>query len=145
MTWKICSYYLRYLLYFIIVLLIEKAVEALEASPSSIPLQSYILEKRNRLRTLIEKEEADPKEISKLQWLRLGDSNTRFFSIATRMSRSKNSTQKILNRNENQTMPRIQMESKSTDYFRNLFKTPSYPLPNTLVVYLSSKKLSSFK
>lgn len=41
-----------------------------------------------------EKEKVDLKQRSKVQCLRLGDSNSRLFSIATKMRRSKNSTLK---------------------------------------------------
>lgn len=77
------------------------------------------------------------KQRSKTQWLNLGDPNTRFFNIATKIRRSKNSTLKVLNsdgsRNMNITRP--QLESNSIDYFKNLFNSPTTSLPSFPIIF----------
>lgn len=88
---------------------LELAVRALEADPSSTSLQSHTVEKRRELKEVIRKED-DLKRRSKTNWLRIGDSNTRFFSIATKIRRSKNSTLRIFNQ-EGRTVTRAQLES----------------------------------
>lgn len=60
-------------------------------------LQYTIVEKRQKPKTLINQEEAEPIKRSKVAWLNLEDSNTKFFSITIGIKKSKNSTLRILN------------------------------------------------
>lgn len=64
-------------------------LDALELNLLFVPFQLETTTLRKNLKHLIAKEEADFKQISKV--------NSRFFSIATKIRRSKNSTLRILN------------------------------------------------
>lgn len=59
--------------------------------------------------------------------LRLEDSNTRFFSMATKIRSAKNSTLRILNKEGNKKVIIAQMEANSMGYFRKLLDIPSNP------------------
>lgn len=93
---------------------LDKAMEVHGVAPSSINLQTATLEKRNKLRSLLE-EKADLRQRSKISVAKT--SNARFFSIATqtKIVRSKKPILKILNNEERQSLPRAQLE-----YFKNL-------------------------
>lgn len=58
---------------------------------SLVPIQQATQEKRRNLKDLIKKEEADLKQRSKVSWLRLGNTKSRFFSRVTKkIRRAKN-------------------------------------------------------
>lgn len=69
------------------------------------------------------KEEVDFKKRSKVNFLKLEqwDTNSRFFKIATKMRRSKN-TLRILNNDGNQKVTRTKLENNSMGYFKTLLK-----------------------
>lgn len=115
---------------------LDLAKKTMESHPNSIPHQTTTLEKRNKLKALDEKEEADLKKRSKVDWLTLGDSNTRFFTMATKLRKSRNSTLKILNREGPQTVTRAHLQHKSMEYFSNLFQPPPTPLQSIPVIFL---------
>lgn len=73
------------------------------------------------------------KQRSKVGWLRLGDKNTKFFSIAIRIRKSKNSTLRILNPEGNIMVSRDNIERKSINYFTGLFRNEgeASPIPIT--------------
>lgn len=71
------------------------------------------------------KEEADLKQRSKVSWLKLGDTKSRFFSIATRMWRAKNQTLRILNSVGNQIITRTQLETNNMRYFQKSWLSTS--------------------
>lgn len=60
---------------------------------------------------------ADLKQRSKVNWLKLGDKNSKFFSLATKIWKSRNSTLKLLNTEGAHLLTRSQMENNSVDYF----------------------------
>lgn len=68
---------------------------------------------------------------SKVAWLNLGDSNNKFFSVATKIRKSKNSTIKILNKEGHQKIKRTILEQNSMNYFRNLYgeRNQKSPIP----------------
>lgn len=103
-----------------------------DASSASIFFSIFF---SNRLKPFLSETFDNFKQRSKIQWLRLGDSNTRFLSIATRMKSSRNSTLKILNSEGVQTLSRVQLETRSMDYFRNLFKHTASPLTTIPMVF----------
>lgn len=75
-----------------------------------------------KLKEAIRKEE-DMKQRSKVSWLRLGDSNTRFFSTATK------------NREGNKKVTRAKMEENSMGYFRELYGSTNRPHPTISIIF----------
>lgn len=94
---------------------------ALERKLLSIYLQTKNVELRGNVQTLLLREEADLKQRSKVTWVKEGDENTRVFSIAAKQRNAIDSTLKVLNREINQNVTRIQIETNSMVCFKNLF------------------------
>lgn len=76
-------------------------------SPSSVDLQSRVKDLQMELKVRSNDEEADLRQRSKVNWLKLGDSNSNFFSLATKVRRSANSTLRLLN---SEGMPNVTRE-----------------------------------
>lgn len=81
------------------------------------------------------KVEADPKQRSKVSWIKLGNKNNRYFSIATKLRRSKYSIYKILNTDENQTISRTFLEDNNVRYFKTLFSNSITQQPVVPVIF----------
>lgn len=83
--------------------------------PHSKEVQLRVRNLQANLLTKLSMEDSGLKQRSKVNWLKLGDSSTMFFSLATKIRRARNSTLKILTREENNIMTRGQMEKDNID------------------------------
>lgn len=83
--------------------------------------QTPNLARERTLKNTMAKEEADLKQRSKVSWLRLGDTISRFFNIATRTMRLSTLLSKSSVERGNETVTRVQLESNSLGYFKSLF------------------------
>lgn len=84
-------------------------------------LQEKVRSLEEKLTEKMAIEEADLKQRSKINWLKLGDTNFKFFNLSTKIRKSRNSALRLLNSDDGQVLTRRQLENKSGLFHKNLW------------------------
>lgn len=107
---------------------LDREASLLVKNPYSELLQEKMrgLEAKSIEKMAIEK--VDLKQISKINGLKLGDINSKFFSLSIKIRKSRNSTFRLLNSDGGQVLTRSQLENKSVKYFTKIIGANQRPL-----------------
>lgn len=115
----------------------KKQVEALKRKNITYASVDYV-EVRNRLAKLYSDKERYWKERAKLQWLRCGDSNTRFFNSYALARRRKNHIDTLLDSNRNRIFWDDDIQRHIVDYYSSIF-SKAQALDLSIVEHISSR------
>lgn len=100
-----------------------RAIKDLHNDPSSLTLQTHAITKHKKLKEKTDNVQSDLKLRSKVNSFTLGDTNTKFFGIATSQRKSRNFTLRLLNEEGQSKVTRQQLE-KAT-YTSKTYNMPS--------------------
>lgn len=78
---------------------------------------------RGKLQVILDNEEASLRQKSRVQWLKLGDSNSKFFYRAFKQRCNKNAVHSIMNES-GQRIYGDQVDQEPVNFCRNLFNAP---------------------
>lgn len=106
---------------------LDKEASLLIKNPHSLTQQVKVRDLEANLTQKMATEEAYLKQSSKVNWLKLGYSNSKFFSLATNIRERRNSTLKLLSSEGSQVLTISQLEIKCVDYFTKVFEVQQRP------------------
>lgn len=118
---------------------LERIYGGLDDDTTSLVLQMQCIEAKDRLQNLLQIQEENLQQQSKINWLQLGDQNIIFFSEKTKQRLARNSLLSRLSREGQPVTSREILMGEAKNYFKNLYmqltcdQTPPQPsFPNIL-------------
>lgn len=101
---------------------LEQRQREQKEKPDCIETQNAVSDCVTRVTTLLQVEEEDWKQRSRVQWLKLGDQNSKFFAAMTRERKSTNSIYRMMGGDGTLMVTRTDMERKCLEYFQDLYQ-----------------------